>query len=39
MTAARYAALNARKLGDETVGLFEAEEGIAEARRHLKEDA
>lgn len=38
MTAARYAALNARKLGDETVGPFEAEEGIAEARRHLEED-
>ena len=39
MTAARYAALNARKLGDETVGPFEADEGIAEARRHLEEDA
>ncbi len=39
MTAARYAALNARKLGDETVGPFEAAEGIAEARRHLEEDA
>lgn len=39
MTAARYAALNARKLGSETVGTFEAEEGVAEARRHLEEDA
>ncbi len=39
MTAARYAALNARKLGSETVGAFEAEEGVAEARRHLEEDA
>lgn len=39
MTAARYAALNARKLSSETVGGFEAEEGIAEARRHLEEDA
>jgi hypothetical protein len=39
MTAARYAALNARKLGSETVGAFETEEGIAEARRHLDEDA
>ena len=39
MTAARYAALNARKLGSDTVGTFEVEEGIAEARRHLEEDA
>jgi len=39
MTAARYAALNARKLGGEAVGMFEAEEGIAEARRHLEDDA
>lgn len=39
MTAARYAALNARKLGSPTVGTFEAEEGVAEARRHLAEDA
>jgi hypothetical protein len=39
MAAARYAALNARKLGSETVGTFEAEEGVAEARRHLEEDA
>jgi hypothetical protein len=38
MSAARYAALNARKLGSETVGTFEAEEGVAEARRHLAED-
>jgi AAA ATPase-like protein len=39
MTAARYAALNARKLGSDAVGMFEVEEGIAEARRHLDEDA
>lgn len=39
MTAARYAALNARKLGSEIVGAFEAEEGVAEARRHVAEDA
>ena len=39
MTAARYSALNARKLGSETVGRFEAEEGVAEAKRHLEEDA
>lgn len=39
MTAARYAALNARKLGSQTVGVFETEEGVAEARRHLEEDA
>lgn len=39
MTAARYAALNARKLGSESVGTFEGEEGVAEARRHLDEDA
>lgn len=39
MAAARYAALNARKLGSEAVEKFEVEEGIAEARRHLAEDA
>jgi len=39
MTAARYAALNARKLGSEIIGAFEAQEGVAEARRHLEEDA
>jgi hypothetical protein len=39
MTAARYAALNARKLGSSAVERFEVEEGIAEARRHLAEDA
>jgi hypothetical protein len=39
MAAARYAALNARKLGSESVEKFEVEEGIAEARRHLAEDA
>jgi hypothetical protein len=39
MTAARYTALNARKLGSAAVGAFEAEEGVAEARRHLEEDA
>ena len=38
MTAARYAALNARKLDSDTVGPFEAREGIEEARRHLAED-
>lgn len=38
MAAARYTALNARKLGSASVGLFEATEGIAEARRHLAED-
>lgn len=38
MMAARCAALNARKLGSEAVGIFEVEEGIAEARRHLEED-
>ncbi|HET9676084.1 MAG TPA: ATP-binding protein [Solirubrobacterales bacterium] len=38
MTAARYAALNARKLGSGSVGIFEMTEGIAEARRHLAED-
>lgn len=38
MSAARYAALNARKLGSEFVGPFEAAEGIEEARRHLAED-
>lgn len=39
MSAAHYAALNARKLGSATVDEFEVEEGIAEARRHLEEDA
>ena len=39
MTAARYSALNGRKLGSESVGVFEAEEGVAEAKRHLEEDA
>lgn len=39
MTAARYAALNARKLGSGKVERFEVKEGIAEARRHLAEDA
>jgi hypothetical protein len=39
MSAARYSALNARKLGSTTVGEFEVKEGIAEARRHLEEDA
>lgn len=39
MAAARYAALNARRLGGEEVGSFEVEEGIAEARRHLEEGA
>lgn len=39
MSAARYAALNGRKLGGKTVDAFEVEEGIAEARRHLGEDS
>lgn len=38
MTASRYAALNARKLGSDKVGVFEAEEAIAETGRHLEED-
>lgn len=38
MTAARYSALNARKLGSGLVGQFEVREGIAEAERHLSED-
>ena len=38
MTAARYAAFNARKLGSAEVGHFEVVEGIAEAKRHLAED-
>lgn len=39
MSAARYAALNARKLGGASVGRFEADEGVAEARRHIEDDA
>lgn len=39
MTAARYAALDARKLGSDTIGAFEVEMAIDEARRHLDEDA
>lgn len=38
MAAARYAALNARKLSSDEVGVFEAEEGVAEARRQLEDD-
>lgn len=38
MTASRYAALNARKLGSDDVGTFEAEQAIAETKRHLEED-
>jgi energy-coupling factor transporter ATP-binding protein EcfA2 len=38
MAAARYSALNARKLGSPTVGTFEVREGIEEARRHISED-
>ena len=38
MTAARYTALNARKLGSDSVGAFEAETAIAEAQRHLDDD-
>jgi hypothetical protein len=39
MSAARCSALNARKLGATTVEEFEVKEGIAEAERHLAEDA
>ena len=39
MSAARYTALNARKLGIATIGEFDVREGIAEARRDLEEDA
>lgn len=39
MSAARYSALNARKLGIGAVEEFDVREGIAEARRHLEEDA
>jgi hypothetical protein len=39
MCAARYTALNARKLGIAAIGEFDVREGIAEARRHLEEDA
>ncbi len=38
MCAARYTALNARKLGIAAIGEFDVREGIAEARRHLEED-
>jgi hypothetical protein len=38
MTAARYAALGARKLGSVTVDAFDAQMAIDEARRHLAED-
>ena len=38
MTAARYAALNARKLGSDSVGTFEAETAISEAQRYLDDD-
>jgi AAA ATPase domain len=38
MIAARYAALNARKLGSESVGVFEVEMALDEAERHLRED-
>jgi hypothetical protein len=38
MTAARYAALAARKLGSVTVEAFDAQMAIDEARRHLAED-
>jgi hypothetical protein len=39
MSAARYSALNARKLGISAVEKFDVREGIAEARRHLEEDS
>jgi hypothetical protein len=38
MTAARYAALGARKLGSAAVEAFDAQMAIDEARRHLAED-
>jgi hypothetical protein len=38
MTCARYAALNARKLGAATVGAFEAKMAVDEARKHLDDD-
>jgi hypothetical protein len=38
MTAARYAALGARKLANTTVDAFDAQMAIDEARRHLAED-
>lgn len=38
MTAARYAALGARKLGSVTVQAFDVQMAIDEARRHLAED-
>ncbi|HEX7292863.1 MAG TPA: ATP-binding protein [Conexibacter sp.] len=38
MAAARYTALSARKLGDPSVGAFEAQMGIDEAVRHLEDD-
>jgi hypothetical protein len=38
MAAARYSALNARKLGSTDVGDFAVAEGISEARRHLEDD-
>lgn len=39
MAAARYTALNTRKLGGGRVGALETREGIAEAERHLGEDS
>lgn len=38
MTAARYAALGARKLGSAAVEAFDVQMAIDEARRHLAED-
>jgi hypothetical protein len=38
MTAARYAALGARKLGSATVEIFDVQMATDEARRHLAED-
>jgi hypothetical protein len=38
MTAARYAALGARKLGSAMVEAFDVHMAIDEARRHLAED-
>lgn len=38
MAAARYTALSARKLGSDTIGDFELDMGLDEARRHLDDD-
>ena len=38
MAAARYAALSARKLSTDDIGVFEVQMGIDEARRHVADD-